>query len=514
MSGDCGCGCGGTTKTASPPAMTGTGFVRPRFFGGMLLTEDDLQATVEYALAKRRLTNRHVIGAGVVCGLEVARDPCRSGVLVVQPGYAIDCCGNDLLVSCPEEVDAIALALELRRRTGEDCGEPCEKTDRRDYHLYLRYAETPTEPVAPYAPDDCATGECEFSRVSEGYRFELRCEGPEDLGTLLDALKACRPPDEDFTKDTDRLVTAIKLMERRDEIARETEAPKPPTAAEFKLAATAPLEERVTLVDRTLAVLAHDAAAGTKVNRRELLMRAEDVVKLVRESPELAQRPAEEQARIATRLEAVAAPPDFTQLSEADRGWIASGLTAEEANREFVREAGLVREAALKRLAARGEVGTEPYRAVREARLDSLATASASDVLNVTKGYARSVDACTCAAMNPPCPTCSDDAVALARVRIDGCDVVEVCALERRWVLSPRALAYWFPIVEALREQLELACCEQEGDSSFPAVADAAKRRLEADIAQTAGRRETLTRIAQLEREVAEMARRVREEPA
>ena len=45
----------------------------------MLLTEDDLQAVVDYTVAKRRLTNRHVFGPGVVCGLEVDCDPCDPG---------------------------------------------------------------------------------------------------------------------------------------------------------------------------------------------------------------------------------------------------------------------------------------------------------------------------------------------------------------------------------------------------------------------------------------------------
>src|SRR5947207_2583377 len=75
MSGDCGCGCGGSA-TATMTELAGTGFVRPKFFGGMLLTEDDLQAAIDYTVAKRKLTNREVIGAGVVCGLTVKPDPC------------------------------------------------------------------------------------------------------------------------------------------------------------------------------------------------------------------------------------------------------------------------------------------------------------------------------------------------------------------------------------------------------------------------------------------------------
>ena len=87
--------------------------------------------------------------AGVICGLDVTKHACDAGVVVVSPGYAIECCGNDILVSCPEEVNIIELVRDLRRSTGADCGEPCDKHPRQEYHLYVRYAETPTAPVAP-----------------------------------------------------------------------------------------------------------------------------------------------------------------------------------------------------------------------------------------------------------------------------------------------------------------------------------------------------------------------------
>ena len=230
MSGDCGCGCGGSA-TATMTELAGTGFVRPKFFGGMLLTEDDLQAAIDYTVAKRKLTNREVIGAGVVCGLTVKPDPCDTRSVIVSPGYAIECCGNDILVSCPETIDIIDLVRELRQRTGVDCGEPCDDQPRQDYHLVICYAETPTAPVAPYAPDDCATGECEFSRISEGYRFELRCEAPDDPETIIDALGKCRTPDT-MKRQADDLITTVGFVGHREAILqtlREDAEPIPPS---------------------------------------------------------------------------------------------------------------------------------------------------------------------------------------------------------------------------------------------------------------------------------------------
>jgi hypothetical protein len=399
-SGDCGCG-GSSAAVAVKGAgrcgsscgcdvlMTGEGFVRPRFFGGMLLTEDDLQAAIDYSIAKRKLTNRHVIGAGVVCGLEVTCHPCDTGKVSVSPGYAIECCGNDILVSCPEEVDVIALVRDLRLRKGIDCGEPCADQPRQDYHLVVRYAEAPTEPVAPYAPDDCATGDCEYSRIREGYCFELRCDPPADAPSLIDALDACRPADN----GTDETLTDV-----------------------LRLAASHAAAERSTAGNATAGIPAAEASG--------------------------------------------AAAPQESGEEETQ--------TAAEVERAFVSGAERIRDRILRDLGAGGRTTCDEYRKVSKMRFDGLTSESAKDAVALGQAYLRSARECSCAALHPPCPTCTDDAVALARVRVDGCHVIEVCALERRWVLSPRALGYWLPFVERLRPLLEQACCAALPGSAEP----------------------------------------------
>ena len=92
-----GCGCGGAGKSGGcgcGPKMPAAacacgdigcatcrnqGFVRPRFFAGQLLTEEDLQQIVDYTVAKHRLHNQRLGGDGVVCGLEVTCHPCGGG---------------------------------------------------------------------------------------------------------------------------------------------------------------------------------------------------------------------------------------------------------------------------------------------------------------------------------------------------------------------------------------------------------------------------------------------------
>src|SRR5438445_9396255 len=81
---------------------------RPRYFAGQLLTEADFNSEQEYILAKNRLHNRYLHGSGVVCGLEVVCNNCDSSTVTVQPGYAIDPCGNDVVVCSPAPLDVIA----------------------------------------------------------------------------------------------------------------------------------------------------------------------------------------------------------------------------------------------------------------------------------------------------------------------------------------------------------------------------------------------------------------------
>lgn len=101
----------GTTTVASEPCPCGCApcdkqccdlecLVRPRFFCGQLLTDADLTALVEWSRARFRLA-RHRHGWGVACGLEVSRDPKNPAAVLINPGYAIDCCGNDIVVCEP-----------------------------------------------------------------------------------------------------------------------------------------------------------------------------------------------------------------------------------------------------------------------------------------------------------------------------------------------------------------------------------------------------------------------------
>ncbi len=71
--------------------------VRPRFFGGQLLTDSDLSQLVTWTADKFGL-GRYRHGWGVVCGLEVRCDPANPSGVIVGPGYGVSCCGEDIVV--------------------------------------------------------------------------------------------------------------------------------------------------------------------------------------------------------------------------------------------------------------------------------------------------------------------------------------------------------------------------------------------------------------------------------
>ena len=258
------CGCGGSaTKTAAScncgcatcASCPDQGYVRPLFFAGQLLTEDDLQQLTDYVVAKSRLHARYLAGSGVVCGLEVNCEPCGGSKVIVNPGYALDCCGNDIVLSCPQTLDINQMVrdLKIKLRGGYDCGDPCAGTTTgktasggaassgaysgtstgtqgtamssgnpgttttqtqgpaHKYCLYINYCEQPTDPVSPYATDaPCGPNTtCEPTRCLEGFRFELRCEDDcEVKSPLCDRLWGCigdRTDHERVVRDSELL---------------------------------------------------------------------------------------------------------------------------------------------------------------------------------------------------------------------------------------------------------------------------------------------------------------------
>jgi hypothetical protein len=129
-----------------------TALERLKYFQGQLLSVSDLTAEQEYFLARLRRHNRYLHGWGVVSGLKVTM--ANSSEIVVEPGVAIDCAGNEIHVSAQ-------LRLKIPKNS--------------DVHfVVLQYAETETSP-GPNALGSAATiaEELRFTRIREGFLIDI-----------------------------------------------------------------------------------------------------------------------------------------------------------------------------------------------------------------------------------------------------------------------------------------------------------------------------------------------------
>lgn len=167
--------------------------VQPRFFCGQLLTDQDLNALLEWVKGKTALA-RYRHGWGAVCGLEV-RCGAKAGeeaFVSVSPGYAVDCCGNDIVVCREDRID-----LSKYCRPEEDpCGEwpprppqpppppdtmlnfggwEIPQSQVQAVDLYVRYAEKQSDARTALARGGCSPAEtCEYTRTQESYELHAR----------------------------------------------------------------------------------------------------------------------------------------------------------------------------------------------------------------------------------------------------------------------------------------------------------------------------------------------------
>jgi len=150
-------------------------YKRTRYFHGMLLTERDFQEEQIYHQEKRRLLNRMLHGWGVVCGLGVKPTKPESSKIVISPGMALDCLGNEIVVCNEYELDLKKLP-DLCPDTGAGAKDPCAERETQDckYYIGIKYAEAPTDPVPVYLPGgSCEEKTCEYSRIREGFCIKL-----------------------------------------------------------------------------------------------------------------------------------------------------------------------------------------------------------------------------------------------------------------------------------------------------------------------------------------------------
>jgi DNA-binding beta-propeller fold protein YncE len=154
------------------PTCTFGPFTRNHYFTGKLLVERDFTDETRFHMEKLRHHEQQLHGSGVVCGLKVKPHPnqdpaCRTRFVCIEPGFAVDCCGRDIIVREEECIDITQLpaikALQAQNDTGPHTLQIC-----------IRFRECPTEKI-PVLYDDCGCDDtqCAPNRILESYKIDV-----------------------------------------------------------------------------------------------------------------------------------------------------------------------------------------------------------------------------------------------------------------------------------------------------------------------------------------------------
>ena len=187
---------------------------RARYFHGMLMTDLDFTEEQRYHIEKRKLLNRMLHGSGVVCGLiiECKDENCPGSEIVIKPGLALDCNGNEIYVQEQYELEVgqiIKSDIAKRQNSNVECTD-VEVTDVEKWYVIVRYREVPTNQVAVYAPGGgCDEKVCDYSRTTEGYCFDL-VKNPEVSIKIPD--DPCNPESPPTDEDKKKLICEDLLL--------------------------------------------------------------------------------------------------------------------------------------------------------------------------------------------------------------------------------------------------------------------------------------------------------------
>lgn len=157
------------------------GLHKPRrnaYFDGKMLVARDFTDEQDYHRSHRQMHNALLHGTGTVCGLKVLRHPtedCRREFAVLEPGYALDCCGQEIVVPARTPIPIRTLIEKnpdlVKALTGE-----------RDLFIALRRCDQGDEAVPAILPGcEGEAGATQWGRVAEGFAFVLFAREPGEV---------------------------------------------------------------------------------------------------------------------------------------------------------------------------------------------------------------------------------------------------------------------------------------------------------------------------------------------
>jgi len=164
-------------------------FERPNYFCGHMLTDRDLMLQQRYVREKNKLYHRALDGHGIVCGLRITCNHECPGEILIEEGYAIDTCGNDLVVCKTARFDVIQRLREKGLLVEEPKQDPCEPKKPKPkcdvtqcFHVTICYKETEADFTTPFVAGCSPTlTECEPTRIREEVWFDVVQELPDEL---------------------------------------------------------------------------------------------------------------------------------------------------------------------------------------------------------------------------------------------------------------------------------------------------------------------------------------------
>jgi hypothetical protein len=418
---------------------------RPRFFPGQLLTDEDLTRLERYIVEKNKLHNRYLHGWGVVCGLEVVCDPCTTTSVIVQTGYALSPCGEDIVVCKDQSVDVCDLIKVCRDDRTPQCDPPYDNPPREcgdgieRWVLAICYDERPSRGVTTLRGDSgaacCSTCAC-------GGSGACGCKGGGHATTATPASGATATATRTRREHRPQCEPTLTCEGYIFRAYREPKRLDPGVKPDFGRFDRLPGEQEIV----TWIAANRDRFGPLLTRLLCCYLRG------------MAIRVAYRERQVVNRDDARRAYDDYVG--------VVRDFTAEH-GRHHCAAVRLIRPDYARRFDE--IVGAQPERlsvADLSARLDT-------QLALVDATWLQIVRECVCSALLPPCPDpVATDCVPLAvvTVRTRDCAVLEICNWqERKFAVTLTNLKYWFSWLpwQTIRQVIEQICCTPGGERTL-----------------------------------------------
>lgn len=152
--------------------------VRNNYFDGRLLVTRDFVAEQDYHRGHRQVHNALLHGTGTVCGMKLIQHPspdCQREFVVVEPGLALDCCGQEIMV--PERI-----LIRVREMIEADDTLHAALDGKNHLFIGIKRCDQGAEPM-PVILSGCdgEGGVSEYGRIAEGFDFVVFARAPEKV---------------------------------------------------------------------------------------------------------------------------------------------------------------------------------------------------------------------------------------------------------------------------------------------------------------------------------------------